>query len=184
MSLQEEDKDILEQIRLELNSEKPLIYLDYSKKHDGGYHYKNQYRLSIYSAHLCKSLEDKGMIPDKSLSLVFPEWLDKKFYSHFIRGYFDGDGSFHNPYLNGKKRQPLITFTSTLQFCERLRQVLIQELNIPGGGIYDASCHNNVTKVYSICGMNQTKTVLDWLYADAEMYLTRKYNVYNKSFYQ
>lgn len=41
LSLQEEDIDILERIRKELKSEKPLEFLDYSNKHDFGYTYKN-----------------------------------------------------------------------------------------------------------------------------------------------
>ena len=41
ISLQEEDKYILERMRNEIESTKPLEYLDYSNKNDFGYHYKN-----------------------------------------------------------------------------------------------------------------------------------------------
>lgn len=41
MSLQESDKVILERIRNEVGSEKPLEFIDYSNKHDFGYTYKN-----------------------------------------------------------------------------------------------------------------------------------------------
>lgn len=71
----------------------------------------------------------------------------------------------------------------TQNFCEGLQNFIINELNIPCGNIYDASCHNGITKVLSFSGKNQTKTFLDWLYSDADMYLKRKYNKYIKAFY-
>ena len=92
MSLEEGDKEILEKIRIEVGSGRELEYIDYSNKHDGGYTYKNQYRLLFFSNHMCKSLENHGMIPNKSLLLEFPE-IDKDLIRHFIRGYYDGDGS-------------------------------------------------------------------------------------------
>lgn len=48
ISLQEEDVQLLEKIRSELKSTKPLEYLNYSNKHDFGYSYKNQYRLLFF----------------------------------------------------------------------------------------------------------------------------------------
>lgn len=55
LSLQEDDFDILESIRKELKSENPLKFLDYSQKNDFGYHYKNQYKLSLNSIHMCEN---------------------------------------------------------------------------------------------------------------------------------
>lgn len=177
MSLQEDDFDILDKIRIELNSNKPLEYLDYSNKNDYGYHYKNQYRLNVFSKHLCLSLLNLGMESNKSLTLKFPE-IPSEFLSHFIRGYFDGDGSYCGHITQNGKFQPLLTFTSTNDFCISLKNIISKELNISCGNIYDASCHNGITKVLSISGKNQVKIVLDWLYKDADMYLKRKYNKY------
>lgn len=181
MSLQEEDKYILEKIRQEVKSEKELEFIDYSDKHDFGYTYKNQYRLLFFSKHISESLESIGMVPNKSLVLEFPD-IDSKFYPHFIRGYFDGDGSFCPNYSKAGKFQPLITFTSTNNFCVKLQEILTNELNIAGGNIYDAACHNGITKVLSISGAVQTKKILDWMYNDAEMYLERKYIKYRNAF--
>ena len=177
MSLQEEDGYILDMMRKEIKSEKPLEYLDYSNKHDFGYTYKNQYRFLLFSAKICRALENIGMVPNKSLVLDFPD-IPEELYPHFIRGYFDGDGSYCPHYTKDGKFQPLITFTSTDTFCQKLQTILKEKLNIRGGNIYDASCHNGVTKVLSISGRLQTKAILDWLYKDADMYLTRKYEKY------
>lgn len=182
ISLQEEDKDILESIRKELNSSKPLEYIDYSNKHDYGYNYKNQYRLLVFSKEICESLNKIGMKPRKSLILEFPN-IHENLYSHFIRGYFDGDGSFCSCKSKNRKNQSIITFASTQSFCNTIRNILIKKLNIPGGNIYDASCHNGVTKVLSLGENSQTKTILDWLYKDAQLYLKRKHDKYIQAFY-
>ena len=176
MSLQEEDKEILEKIRKELCSNKPLEYIDYSNKHDYGYNYKYQFRLNLFSKHMCKSLENIGMKSNKSLSLVFPV-IDSKLYSHFIRGYFDGDGSISQNIHNENNRAVLLTITSTNSFCQKIKQICSEQLNL-NSYIYDAACHNGITKVFTISGRNVVKQFLDWLYKDADLYLERKYQRY------
>ena len=179
MSLQEEDKQILEDIRNEIESEKPLEYLDYSSKHDFGYHYKNQYRLLFFSTHMCNSLENIGMIPNKSLRLDYPV-IDPCFNKDFIRGYFDGDGSFTCRQVDNCKYNWLITITSTNSFCNKIYSILSNELGV-NGGIYDSSAHNNITKVYSLSGKNQVQAVMNWMYSGAEMFLQRKYDKYHEA---
>lgn len=176
ISLQEEDKELLEEIKSTINSEKPLEYIDYSNKNDFGYHYKNQYRLLLFSSHMCKVLQKIGMIPNKNLKLVFPN-IDKSLYKHFIRGYFDGDGSVVQQIRNDNNRPVLVTITSTESFCNTISDIIKNELNI-NSCITDASCKNGITKVLSISGRNVCKTFLDWIYDDANLFLERKYNRY------
>lgn len=178
MSLQETDKEILEKIRLEIESEKPLEYLDYSSKNTNGYHYQNQYRLLLFSSHMSTSLSSLGMTQNKSLSLTFPNFLNEELISHFIRGYFDGDGCVHFA-QNGNC---IINMTSTESFCKTIQDYVFEKLNIHAS-ISDASCHNGVTKVLQISGKNQVKTFLDFIYDDAELYLERKYNLYSNKYY-
>lgn len=179
MSLQEEDKNILERIRNEIGSQRPLEFLDYSNKHDFGYTYKNQYRLLLFSAYMCKVLEQKGMFASKSLILEFPEWLDENLYSHFIRGYYDGDGSVH---FSEKYKNAILTLTSTEKFCLKIKEYIEKTLSI-NTYIVDASNHNGITKVFGVSGSNQIKTFLDWLYKDADIYLNRKYQKYINKYY-
>lgn len=176
IALQEDDVEILEKIRKEMHYEKELTYIDYSNKNDFGYTYKNQYKIDIYSTHMCKSLEKVGMIPNKSLILRFPD-IDKSLYRHFIRGYYDGDGSICRQIKSVNNHSINITITSTLLFCEKVSDILKKELNI-NSHVYDASCHNGVTKVLAITGRNNCKHFLDWIYEDSKMYLQRKYNRY------
>lgn len=50
------------------------------------------YKLEINSSKMADDLINLGCIPNKSLILLPPK-LENEFISHFIRGYFDGDGS-------------------------------------------------------------------------------------------
>lgn len=183
MSLQEEDKQILEDIRSEIQSEKPLEYLDYSNKHDFGYHYKNQYRLLLFSTHMCNSLIKIGMIPNKSLQLKYPE-IDSVYDKDFIRGYFDGDGCF-GCYINNNLNSYNWTYsiTSTESFCKSLKDKIEINLGI-SGCIYDSSAHNGITRAFSVNGKNKVQTIMNWMYDGADMYLQRKRDKYQEALHK
>lgn len=53
------------------------------------------YRISIYSKELSDDLTKLGCFQNKSLELKFPtnKQVPDKLIHHFMRGYFDGDGS-------------------------------------------------------------------------------------------
>ena len=172
--LQERDKNILDRINLAIGSNRPLSFIDYSKR-DGNC--QNQYRLSITNKYMADKLASLGMVQNKSLVLEFPEWLDRNLYSHFIRGYFDGDGYVSKNYYNAK-----LSIVSTKDFCESLRKILSNDVGI-NSSIY--LCHNNdtiVTRTLQISGRNQIRKFLDYIYNDANLYLQRKYDIY-KSLY-
>lgn len=172
MSLQEEDKDILEAIRNEICSEKPLEFLDYSNKHDGGYNYKNQYRLLMFSKHMCETLKNIGMTPNKSLTLQWPTFLRDDLYSHFLRGYIDGDG-----YIQPHKWEHNVNFLSTYDFCNKAKEYIENKLDIICK-LDEAPCNNGVTTYLCIRHKHQVKKFLDYIYNDAELYLERKYKTY------
>lgn len=173
MSLQEDDYEILEKIRIEIGSEKPLGFIDNTNNHRNGFNYKNAYILKMYSKHMCDSLINIGMIPNKSLKLEYPN-IPKELNRHFIRGYFDGDGCITRYIVNENNHQVSSNITSTKSFCERIQKMIKDELNI-NSGVYDASNHNGITKVLSM-GKRSTYTFLSWLYDGADLYMKRKHD--------
>lgn len=175
ISLQESDKELLEKIRKEIGSENPLRIINNSQRHDNGYSYNNMCNLQMYSKHICESLEKLGVVQNKSLKLEFPN-ISKKLYPHFLRGYFDGDGSIYQYVKNKNNKRITLTFTSTENFCKKIKEIVENELGIYCG-IYDASCHNGITKVASLSGTS-AKKLLHWMYKDADLYLQRKYDRY------
>lgn len=172
ISLQVEDGYILDKIRQEIGSEKPLEFLDYSNKHDGGYNYKNQYRLLMFSKHMCETLKDKGMMPNKSLILQWPNFLRDDLYSHFLRGYIDGDG-----YIQPHKWEHCVNFLSTYDFCKEAQEYIENKLDI-NCRLDDAPCRNGVTTYLYVRYKDQVKKFLDYIYQDAELYLERKHQTY------
>lgn len=173
ISLQEEDKEILERMRKEIKSTKPLEYLDYSNKHDFGYNYKNQYRMLLFSDKICSALTKHGLVKNKSLVVEFPVF-DDQIMPAFIRGAMDGDGSIGISKKNGF----WVTITATEMFCRSMADYLDNKLDIKSCHIYDASCHNGVTRCLTI-GRNADKIkFIEWIYKDADIYLERKYRKY------
>lgn len=185
LSLNEYDKDILQQIAECIHYSKPLMFVKCDDKvASNGFVSKNMYTLDIYNRHMSDMLAKHGIVQNKSLILSFPSFLKESLYSHFLRGYFDGDGSYCHRYANKYGWRDIVTFTSTNDFCQKAKEIINQYSLARGGGIYDASCHNGVTKVLSFSGRTQVKNLLDWLYQDAYLYLDRKHQLYLNSFYQ
>lgn len=183
LQLQEEDCEILEKIRVEIKSTKPLKYIKCDNKiASNGFISKNMYQLEFYSSHICHTLNNIGMYQNKSLILDFPKCLDETLYSHFIRGYFDGDGSYSHRISPKYGERDVVTITSTKTFCDQAKKIINIYSQAKGGGIYDASCHNGITKVLSFSGKNQTKNFFDWIYNDAQLYIQRKFNLYHDRF--
>ena len=180
MSLEECDREVLEAIREDMKNEHPLEYIDYSNKHDFGYTYKNQYRMLIFSKHMCNQLTDKGVVPNKSLQLKFSSKVKPEFYSHYVRGVFDGDGSIGVKSLESYTGSISISLTSTFDFCNSLALIL------DGLGvdyiIGEASNHNGITAALYISKAKSKKVFLDWIYKDAELFLERKHDIYIKHY--
>lgn len=175
IGLQEEDKQILEDMRKEICSEKELKYIDNSNKHDNGYNYKNMWQLDMFSKHMCESLNKIGMTPNKSLSVTFPN-IDKSLYSSFIRGVFDGDGCIHSSTKH--KYVYNCSIVGTYDLCYKIQEIC----NCEGieSHIREASNHNGITAVFEVYRKDSVIKFLDYMYKDAEMYLERKYQRYLK----
>ena len=178
ISLQEEDKDILERMRSEIKSTKPLEFLDYSQKHDFGYNYKNQYRLLLFSKKICDALNKHGLVQNKSLVVEFQRFEDD-LMSSFIRGMWDGDRTLGLYKTKSEKTKSInVSLVATIMFCEGLKEYLEEKLGVESCHIYDARCHNGVTKVLQISKNADKIKFLEWLYKDADIYLQRKYDKY------
>ena len=176
MSLIESDKDLLEKIRVILNSEKPLEFIDYSNKLFNGSKCKNQYRLLLFSSHICKTLLNYGMISNKSATLYYPQ-INPKLNQHFIRGYFDGNGCMC--FSQGKHY--ISTIVSTSDMCNSISQILKQEIGIHSS-VLDAPNKNGITKYVSISGRLQVMKFMNYIYKDADLYLDRKHQHYIEVF--
>ena len=132
-------------------------------------------RLSVYSKHLWNVLNCNGCTPQKSLTLRFPkkELFDNVFLiRHFIRGYFDGDGSVC--YANKEHTMPAFHLLGTSQFLEQVKHYLNIE-DVPLHILHPTE--QSITKYIQVGG-KKALNLFKILYNDSIIYLDRKYNKY------
>lgn len=132
---------------------------------------KNHYSLIISRQSMCNDLIKHGCFINKTKTIRFPN-LRKDLLRHFIRGFYDGDGSL---ILNKNRWHNCLNFTSgSIIFLEQLQDKL-KTIALTNGGISKEKNHNVWHLRY---GGKQVHIILDWLYNDSNFYLKRKYNKY------
>lgn len=157
--------------------------LDYYKK---AFNYQGKYYL--YPAKV-KTHQDRLKIcinspinKDNLLSLGFPpnktykmfttpdKIMDKSLYRHFIRGYFDGDGSIITKTKNSRITKFKITSTNIkfLEFCKKQFEELgcynIKIENVP----------NNLAKTLYIQNKKSIRLIIKYFYKNCNFSLRRK----------
>ena len=80
---------------------------------------KTSYRLQIGSKEMFNDLYALGMRQNKTKSLTVPN-VPNKFFCHFIRGYFDGDGNVWVGYVHKERKTTLRTIRSVFTSCSNL----------------------------------------------------------------
>jgi hypothetical protein len=170
LELQERDKDILDRINSEIQSNKPLAFNNLNSKNNN---WQNTYRLDITNKHISDKLVELGVVQNKSLILEFPTWLDEQLYAPFLRGYLDGDG--HIEWNDSR----FITIVGTSQFCKHVKDFCEHNLDIKCV-IHNTANKDSNTKLLYIGGKCKVKRFLDFVYKDADLYIERKYNLYQK----
>jgi hypothetical protein len=134
--------------------------------------------LSIYSKEITKDLMNFGLTRHKSQELRWIEQIPEEYISHFIRGYFDGDGHIglaqaHNP----NNKNIVLSIVGTEDFLERLKS----EFEKQHGNIIGHLRNEDTYYTLFFTGTNTTRSFLDWIYKDSteETRLKRKYDIYS-----
>ena len=129
------------------------------------------YKVYFKCSKLKQDLIKWGCIPNKSQQIVSIPNIKQEYFSHFIRGYFDGDGSIHI----GNKNNYRISFVGTYDFLKEIQHVLnVSTKIVQNGGT------NNKSFVFQVMGNQQIYHIMNYLYTDAtySTVLIRKYNKY------
>lgn len=173
---QTKDNALLNDIKTQLASTHPI-------KH------KATFSSFTFSNKQIKSdLISHGCVPAKSKILTFPTHIQKDLMPHFLRGYFDGDGSIssYNTKTKHKHRekQSDITvyncdITSSTIFITALLQYIKTTLSINGLiKIPHKERNDGTISTLSINGNRQIKTFLDHIYNNSNIKMSRKYSKY------
>lgn len=176
ISIQEEDGKILQKLLNDTNQNNLIIRNPPSTIKNG---WKKQLVACVNNTYLCKSLINLGCYPRKSSQgMRFPD-IDKKYISHFIRGFFDGDGCiniqskiYHGKKVTSKYFRKRIAFISTdKDFLDKLMSYL------PITKIYKREkLRTQIVYTYWIERKQDVINVREYLYKDSKYYFKRKYN--------
>lgn len=169
--LAQKDKKHVEKLKNSLKSEHK-IYKD-----------RGNYRFIINNIELCNDLMKLGVIPRKSLTCGFPtsDQVPDHLIRHFIRGYFDGDGSIFKI-----KNVWGFQFVGTKEFLEKIN-LIFDKMGIPNRNLVKEK-RNKEGKIfyYTVGGIIKYKNkykerrrpyfelIYNYLYKDATIYLDRK----------
>lgn len=130
------DKKLLREIRRVLGSNHKITTREKNNKK-----WKTSYRLQIGSKTIFNDLSNLGLTSAKSKTIRLPKVPDR-YFSHFVRGYFDGDGNVVSGYFRRSDRKNkswtlLTRFTSGSKlFLEGLKAKLTSLTEIKGSLLY------------------------------------------------
>ena len=176
MELHERDIHILEKFKENLKSTYPLVFWKRKLKVSGNI---NTYvTLAIIDKHFSEVCEKLGIIPRKSLFIKFPnrDIIPENLVRHFVRGYFDGDGSISWSADGG--RTPYVSIIATDEFSKSIQQEFYKITGI--NGLVAPTNETRGMSFFRLSGRIKGLLFLKWIYDGATIYLNRKYDKYKE----
>ncbi|MBL7132248.1 MAG: LAGLIDADG family homing endonuclease [Candidatus Omnitrophica bacterium] len=171
------DREILEKVRRILNSNHK-----FSVKKNHNKNWKDAFTLQIGSKDMYEDLIKKGFMPKKASRFKLP-LVPKKYFNHFIRGYFDGDGSVIYGKFKRRDRNNRLTFylstcfaSANRSFLSDISKRLKENIKTNRGCLDKKGGHLNYARLDSI-------KLFRYIYRDctADQYLERKYKKFREA---
>lgn len=157
------DKDIIDLFLKELDSKnEPTIY-----KSKAG---TISYQIGLTSKILCNDLAKHGMVEGKNNRFI--KDISDNLYRHFLRGYFDADGTVNITYRNtktkGKKMVLRSNICGQMNMLETFKEYL-SKINILGNIHFKKSIY-----YLDFTSIDSEYKLYKYLYKDSTIYLLRK----------
>ena len=134
---------------------------------------QDAYRMEMRSKRICEDLIRLGCPPRKSLILEFPKdnKIPDHLFRHFLRGYFDGDGTVG---IYGKNKTHFTWgIISSVMFVDGWRKhfgPIVGKL----GNLTDKIRYH----VVNYCGRDSFIRFRDYIYKDATIFFVRKHKIF------
>lgn len=181
--LSEKDIDHLKKFTKAIETNTPII--QYKQKFDSKREKEyNMCKIAISSIRFHDNIVDKGITPIKMMDKRIPD-IEERWYKHFIRGYYDGDGSIS--FVKRKKVREWksqTTHTSTLEGSVRIVgtfKLLNWIVDVSEPFVGRKSKISEKKTIFSISASDGTMIkLLNWLYSNSTVFLSRKYGKYQE----
>lgn len=157
------EKEPLEKFKFCINSDHPINLYNSTNPYNDTI--SNAFRIILVSNKTVNDIEKLGIVERKSLILKFPVNISKEYISHYIRGYFDGDGSIYKI-----KNKYYCEILGTEDFLKGLSDQLL-DVNIIQ---FPEKC--NKTSIWRLrFSSSQVFKLYNYMYKDCkDIYLSRK----------
>lgn len=159
------DENHLLKFKKSIGATNPINY-DNSKKFG-----KPQAKIVMTSQKTVNDLIKQGCYKKKTLILEPPKNITKELIWHFIRGFFDGDGSLTYHKVQNKYDTYGINITTIYPIAIWLQK-------ITGYGTLIKDKRNDCTWYFNLGGNRQVLSFCNKMYENASIYLDRKYERY------
>lgn len=170
IELQKEDQYILEMFRDIISPEHP-IYINKRVNR------KETATLDLSSVYWVNKLKYLHIIPRKSFcNTSFPD-ININMIPHFIRGYFDGDGSV---YIDKKTNDLRIKFIGNTLFITELLNVFVSNLDITPVKLHNGKKYQDYTSYFSIARKKDVINLYDYMYQNSTYFLNRKKKIFDR----
>lgn len=135
LELDVKDKYIIEAFAKEVETDlKVRVY----RRKDGfvakGEEYRETARLMLHSVKMAEGLQALGVVRNKSNQLKVIPNINEDLYPHYIRGFFDGNGSV---FINSRNQRLRVAFYSTHEYCDNLNHLLNEKYGTTLNKVYD-----------------------------------------------
>jgi intein/homing endonuclease len=186
-SLTSTDLELIKKVRSLMRTDHPVRRVP-----PRGFSRKTQYRLEISSMAVVKSLENLGVTARKSRTILFPR-MPRDCVRHFLRGCWDGDGSFYYEKRGHNLRASYVSGSKEFieAFAEALRDIGICK-RAPNNGrkleaaerisIYALNRSGSTSYSFRLTGENAI-SFGRFIYESVPetMYLKRKYEMFRNA---
>ena len=146
------------------------------KTDSGGYDTKyDGIVLNFSDKKMAADLRALGLYPGKSTTMEQIPRIPEELIKHFIRGYFDGDGSITDSVRSTSKNWHsfIMTMIGTVKFLDDIKNYLPVKVS-------DQHCKTSGMKYIRCQNKKDMQILYEYFYNEATIYLKRKYDIWKR----
>lgn len=168
-----DDRDIIEKTKKVLEYQGPI----HQKSRDNG---KISYSLRICDPIIFQDLQKLHITERKSLTFNPPK-IPKNLVRHFIRGYFDGDGSVYLRNSHYQSRLVVDFYTASLHMARFLHKTITSLFKETYKGKVRVAMAHQKTPYYQIrLGQKSATKLFKYMHENTNLYMERKYKKFQE----